>query len=99
MTGESGGFARSVKNVQGVVWLVTTVVTLVGGMVLGYVGIMGRLDEHGAAIARMQEIQQYSIKSDAWQNRALEHITQKHPGEPPRRPDELRELRLELLSR
>jgi len=99
MTGESGGFARSVKNVQGVVWVGTTVVTLIAGMVFGYVGIMNRLDEHGQSIARNSEILQHQLKNDAWQNDVLEHITQNHPGEPPRRPDELRGSLLELLSR
>jgi hypothetical protein len=99
MTGESGGFARIVKNAQGVAWLVTNVLTLTGGMVFVYVSIMNQLDEHGGAIARIQEIQQFQLKNDSWQNEALEHITQKHPGEPPRRPDELRGRLVELLSR
>lgn len=99
MNGKSGGFARGVKNVQSVIWVGMFVAGTITSGVLAYVDLVARMDDMQQQIARVTEIAMYQLRSDQWQTKALEHITEKHPGEPPKRPVELGAAYLELLAK
>lgn len=99
MTAESGGFVRGIKNVQAVLWVAAFIVGGISSGIYAYMDLVARSDRTQHQIARIVEIQMYQLRNDAWQTQALEHLAQKNPGQPPRRPDALRGQLVELLSR
>ena len=58
-----------------------------------------KVDKLKPRVDRVEKVQGYQIESIAWQGDVIEHIGQKTPGKPPKKPESLKKQERELLSR